>query len=348
MTLITAFLLLFSLPSVTAASILLLLDRHIGTHFYQAGAGGDPLLWQHLFWSFGHPEVYILILPAFGMISEILPVFARKPIFGYTFVAWSGVAIGFLSFTVWAHHMFAVGLPPIAQAFFATSTTMIAIPTAVKIFNWLATIFQGKLNLKVSMLFALGFLALFLIGGLNGAAVAVVPFDYQVTDTYFVVSHIHYVLFGGSAFAIFAGTYYWFPKMTGKLLNERLGLIQFWLMFIGMNLAFFPMHNLGLLGMPRRVYDYPANLGWNELNLISSIGAFTIGVGVVIFLYNIMTSLKNGQPAGDDPWDAFTLEWDTTSPPKKYNFLTLPVVRSRRPFYDKKYPEKADWLTPIH
>jgi len=348
MTLVTAFLLLFAIPSVTAASLLLLLDRHLGTHFFQAGAGGDPLLWQHLFWSFGHPEVYILILPAFGMISEILPVFSRKPLFGYTFVAWSGVAIGFLSFTVWAHHMFAVGLPPVAQAFFATSTTLIAIPTAVKIFNWVGTVWGGKLNLKVPMLFALGFVAMFLIGGLNGVALAVVPFDYQVTDSYFVVSHLHYVLFGGTVFGIFAGIFYWFPKMTGKLLNERLGQIQFWLMLIGVNLTFFPMHILGILGMPRRIYTYPDNLGWNELNLLATIGAFIIAIAILIFLWNFIITLRSGQPAGDDPWDAFTLEWDTTSPPKPYNFLVLPVVRSRRPFYDKKNPETADWKTATH
>src|ERR1700730_4900231 len=239
MTLVTSFLLLFALPSLTAASVLLLLDRHLGTHFYQFASGGDPLLWQHLFWSFGHPEVYILILPVFGMISEILPVFSRKPIFGYTFIAWSGVAIGFLSFTVWAHHMFAVGLPLVAQAFFATSTTLIAIPTAVKIFNWLAPITFGKIRFTVPMLFALGFIAMFLIGGLDGLALAVVPFDYQVTDTYFVVSHLHYVLFGGTVFAIFSGVYYWFPKMTGKLLNETLGKVQFWLFLIGVNVTFF-------------------------------------------------------------------------------------------------------------
>lgn len=348
MTLVTSFLLLFALPSLTAASILLLLDRRIGTHFYQYAFGGDPLLWQHLFWSFGHPEVYILILPAFGIISEVLPVFSRKPIFGYTFIAWSGVAIGFLSFTVWAHHMFAVGLPSIAQAFFATSTTLIAIPTAVKIFNWLATIFGGKISFKAPMIFALGFIAMFLIGGLNGAALAIVPFDYQVTDSYFVVSHIHYVLFGGSVFAIFAGVYYWFPKMTGKFLGERMAQIQFWLMLVGMNLAFFPMHMLGLLGMPRRVYTYPATSGWNELNMLSTIGAFMIGISVMVFLYNLFASLKNGQKVSTDPWDAFTLEWDTSSPPKKYNFLNIPVVRSRRPFYDKKNPEIADWKTVIH
>ena len=348
MTLVTSFLLLFAIPSVTAAALLLLLDRHLGTHFFQAGVGGDPLLWQHLFWSFGHPEVYILILPAFGMISEILPVFSRKPLFGYTFVAWSGVAIGFLSFTVWAHHMFAVGLPPVAQAFFATSTTLIAIPTAVKIFNWVATVYGGKVSLKVPMLFALGFVAMFLIGGLNGIALAVVPFDYQVTDSYFVVSHLHYVLFGGTVFGIFAGIFYWFPKMTGKLLNERLGQIQFWLMLIGVNLTFFPMHILGILGMPRRIYTYPGNLGWNEMNLLATIGAFMIAVAILIFIWNFIITLRSGEPAGDDPWDAFTLEWDTTSPPKPYNFLVLPVVRSRRPFYDKKNPETADWKTATH
>jgi cytochrome c oxidase subunit 1 len=348
MVLVTSFLLLFALPSLTAAAGLLLLDRHAGTHFYQYAFGGDPLLWQHLFWSFGHPEVYILILPVFGMISEILPVFSRKPIFGYTFIAWSGVAIGFLSFTVWAHHMFAVGLPPIAQAFFATSTTLIAIPTAVKIFNWIATVFGGKISFKAPMLFALGFIAMFLIGGLNGAALAVVPFDYQVTDTYFVVAHLHYVLFGGTVFGVFAGTYYWFPKVTGKFLGERLGQLQFWLILIGVNLTFFPMHILGLLGMPRRYYTYAGNLGWNELNLLASIGALTIGLAIMVFLYNVIVSLKKGQAASDDPWDAFTLEWDTSSPPKKYNFLHIPVVRSRRPFYDKKYPEIADWKTVIH
>ena len=348
MTLVTSFLLLFALPSITAAAVLLLLDRHLGTHFYQQAFGGDPLLWQHLFWSFGHPEVYILILPAFGMISEILPVFSRKPIFGYTFVAWSGVAIGFLSFTVWAHHMFAVGLPTVAQAFFAISTTLIAIPTAVKIFNWIATIIGGKLSFKVPMLFALGFISMFLIGGLNGVALAVVPFDYQVTDSYFVISHLHYVLFGGTVFGIFAGIFYWFPKMTGRLLNERLGQVQFWLMLIGVNLTFFPMHILGLLGMPRRIYTYPDNLGWNEMNLLETVGAFILAVAILVFIWNFVTTLRNGEAAGDDPWDAFTLEWDTTSPPKPYNFLTLPIVRSRRPFYDKKNPETADWKSVTH
>jgi cytochrome c oxidase subunit 1 len=292
--------------------------------------------------------VYILILPAFGIISEVLPVFSRKPIFGYTFVAWSGVAIGFLSFTVWAHHMFAVGLPPIAQAFFATSTTLIAIPTAVKIFNWIATITFGKIKFDVPMLFALGFIAMFLIGGLDGVALAVVPFDYQVTDTYFVVSHLHYVLFGGTVFGIFAGFYYWFPKMSGKLLNKRLGQIQFWLMLIGVNMTFFSMHILGLLGMPRRIYTYPDNLGWNELNLLQTVGAFMLGTAIMVFFWNLIVTLRNGEDAGTDPWDAFTLEWDTASPPAHYNFETIPIVRSRRPFYDKKNPEIADWKTATH
>ncbi len=345
---VMSFLLLFALPSLTVASTLLLFDRHLGTHFYQYGAGGDPLLWQHLFWSFGHPEVYILILPAFGIISEVLPVFSRKPIFGYTFVAWSSVAIGFLSFTVWAHHMFAVGLPSVAQAFFATSTTLIAIPTAVKIFNWLATVFGGKIRFATPMLFALGFISMFLIGGLNGVALAIVPFDYQVTDSYFVVAHIHYVLFGGTALGVFAGTYYWFPKFTGRVMDERLGKIHFWLIFIGLNLTFFPMHILGILGMPRRVYTYPGNLGWNELNLLASVGVIFIAVAVLVFLVNFVKTLKSGEKAGDDPWDAFTLEWDTTSPPKKYNFLEIPIVRSRRPFYDSKYPDVADWKSVTH
>ena len=343
MIMIMSFLLIFSLPSLTVASFFLFLDRHAGMHFFQASAGGDPLLWQHLFWSFGHPEVYILILPAFGMISEVLPVFSGKPIFGYTFVAWSGVAIGFLSFTVWAHHMFAVGLPPLAQAFFASSTTLIAIPTAVKIFNWVATTWGGKLRFNVAMLFALGFISMFLIGGLNGAALAVVPFDYQVTDTYFIVAHIHYVLFGGSVLGMFAGMYYWFPKMSGRMLDEGLGKIQFWLYLIGLNLTFFPMHILGLLGMPRRQYTYPTGLGWDQLNFAATIGAYILALGTLVFLANFVITLRKPATAPNDPWDAFTLEWATTSPPPPENFTTIPVVRSRRPLWDLKHPENPDW-----
>jgi cytochrome c oxidase subunit 1 len=343
MMMITSFLLVFALPSLTVASFLLLFDRHIGTHFYQAVFGGDPLLWQHLFWSFGHPEVYILILPAFGMISEVLPVFSGKPIFGYTFVAWSGVAIGFLSFTVWAHHMFAVGLPPIAQAFFATSTTLIAIPTAVKIFNWVATLWGGRLRFTTAMLFGIGFIVQFLIGGLNGAALAIVPFDYQVTDSYFVVSHLHYVLPAGALMGLFAGIYYWFPKMSGRLLDERLGKIHFWLYVIGTNVTFFPMHILGLLGMPRRQYTYAAGLGWDQLNFIETIGSYIIALSIIVFLVNWFVTIRKPATAPADPWDAFTLEWATSSPPPAENFETIPVVRSRRPLWDIKHPEAPDW-----
>ena len=344
MIMVMSFLLVFAMPSLTVASFLLLFDRHLGTHFYQAGFGGDPLLWQHLFWSFGHPEVYILILPAFGMISEIVPVFSGKPIFGYTFVAWSGVAIGFLSFTVWAHHMFAVGLPPLAQAFFASSTTLIAIPTAVKIFNWVGTLYGGRIRFTAAMHFALGFIAMFLIGGLNGVAVAVVPVDYQLTDTYFVVSHIHYVLFGGSVLAMFGGLFYWYPKFSGRLLDERLGKLQFWLFLIGLNLAFFPMHIMGLLGMPRRQYTYAPNLGWDGLNLISTIGAFILALGVIVFVVNWLKTMGFTKAnAVADPWDGFTLEWATSSPPPVENFATIPVVRSRRPVWDINHPDDPDW-----
>ena len=316
------------------AGFFLLFDRHLGTHFFQAFQRRRSTTWQHLFWSFGHPEVYILILPAFGIISEILPVFSGKPIFGYTFIAWSGVAIGFLSFTVWAHHMFAVGLPTIAQAFFASTTTLIAIPTAVKIFNWVGTIYGGRLRFYTPMLFAVGFVAMFLIGGLNGAALAIVPFDYQVTDTYFVVSHIHYVLFGGAALGIFGGIYYWWPKFFGRMLNERLGQIHFWLWLIGLNLAFFPMHLLGLLGMPRRKYTFAPGLGWDGLNLTATIGAFMIGLGTLVFIWNAIVTFR--QPATNlaDPWDAFTLEWATTSP-RRRRTSTIPVVRSRRPMWTR-------------
>jgi len=343
MTIVTSFLLIFAMPSLTVASFLLLFDRHLGTHFYQASAGGDPLLWQHLFWSFGHPEVYILILPAFGIASEVLPVFSGKPIFGYTFVAWSGVAIGFLSFTVWAHHMFAVGLPVVAQAFFASTSALIAIPTGIKVFNWLATIWRGRLRFTTAMLFALAFVAQFVVGGLSGVAVAVVPVDYQVTDSYFIVAHLHYVLMAGSTFALFAGMYYWFPKMSGRLLDERLGKLHFWLFAIGTNLTFFPMHILGLLGMPRRIYTYPPGLGWSQLNFASSCGAIIIAAGVIVLVANWFVTIRRPATATTDPWDAYTLEWMTTSPPPPENFVEIPVVRSARPLWDLKHPDRADW-----
>ena len=343
MMLVTSFLMIFALPSLTAASAMLELDRHWGMHFFQAAFGGDPLLWQHVFWSFGHPEVYIVILPGFGMISEILPVFSGKPLFGYTFVAWSGVAIGFLSFTVWAHHMFAVGLPVLAQAFFASTSALIAIPTGIKVFNWLATIWRGRLRFTTAMLFALAFVAQFVVGGLSGVAVAVVPVDYQVTDSYFIVAHLHYVLMAGSTFALFAGMYYWFPKMSGRLLDERLGKLHFWLFAIGTNLTFFPMHILGLLGMPRRIYTYPPGLGWSQLNFTSSCGAIIIAAGVIVFVANWFVTIRRPATATTDPWDAYTLEWMTTSPPPPENFVEIPVVRSARPLWDLKHPDRADW-----
>jgi len=347
-TLVQSFLLVFALPSLTAAAVFLLLDRHLGTSFFNAGAGGDPLLWQHLFWTFGHPEVYILILPVFGMISEVLPVFSRKPIFGYIFIAWSSVAIGFLSFLVWAHHMFDTGLPLVAEAFFASSTTLIAIPTAVKIFNWIATMWGGRIVTNTSLLFAAAFVMMFPIGGLSGVSLAVVPFDWQVTDTYYVVAHIHYVFFGGSILGIFSGIYYWFPKMTGRMLSEKMGVWHFWLVFVGLNLTFFPMHLLGLLGMPRRQYYFQADKGWDLYNLVASVGAFVIALGVAIFLVNAIVSLIKGERAGADPWDAFTLEWATSSPPAEYNFARTPVVRSRRPLWDQKHPDDQDWMHGGH
>jgi len=343
-TFVNQFIILVALPSLTAAAVMLYLDRHFGTAFFNPVNGGDPLLWQHLFWFFGHPEVYILILPAFGIISEVIPVFARKPIFGYSFIAYSSVAIGLLSFAVWAHHMFAVGMSLTAQAVFAFTSFTIAVPTSVKIFNWLATLWGGSLRLRPPMLFALGFIGLFVIGGLSGMALAVVPFDWQVTDSYFVVGHLHSVLFGGTAFGVFAGIYYWFPKITGRMLDESLGKLNFWLLVAGFLLAFQPMHILGILGMPRRVWTYNPNMGWNELNLVSTIGAYIIGLAILVFVWNLVVSLRRGEAAGMDPWDAWTLEWATASPPAAHNFDRAPEVRSRRPLWDKKHPERADYL----
>jgi cytochrome c oxidase subunit 1 len=334
--LVTMFLILFAIPTLTVDAILLFLERNFGAPFYQASQGGDPLLWQHLFWFFGHPEVYILILPAFGIISEVIPVFSRKPIFGYGAIAFSGVAIGFLGFTVWAHHMFAVGMSPIADAVFSLDSMVIAVPTSIKIFNWIATMWGGKLNLKSPLLYAIGFVAMFIIGGLSGVSLAVVPVDFQVEDTYYVVAHLHYVLFGGTVFAIFSGIFYWFPKITGRLLDDRLGKWQFWIMLVGFNVTFFPMHILGLLGMPRRVYTYGSGLGWDTWNLIETVGAFILMVAILIFLWNFLASLRHGEAAGGDPWDGQTLEWTTTSPPPSYNFAVIPTVHSRRPAWDQK------------
>ncbi len=342
MSLVTSLLILGAYPSLTAGLVMLLADRQLGAHFFDATAGGDPLLWQHVFWFFGHPEVYIVILPAFGIISEVIPVFSGKPIFGYRFVAGSTVAIGFLSFGVWAHHMFAVGLSEAENVFFAVMSMLIAVPTGVKIFNWLATMMGGRLRFTTAMLFAVGFIATFVMGGLTGVSLATVPLDLATTDSYYVVAHMHYVLFGGVVFAVFAGLYYWFPKMTGRLLSEGLGRWHFWLVFVGFHLTFLPQHWLGIMGMPRRVWTYAADTGWGPLNLLSSAGALVMGLGVLVFVWNVVVSLRAGAPAGDDPWDAWTLEWSTTSPPPPQNFPATPVVTSRRPLWDRKHPEAPD------
>lgn len=341
MQLVVAFLLLFSLPIITIGLFQLIFDRNFGTVFYQTAAGGDPVLWQHMFWLFGHPEVYILILPAMGIVSEVLPVFSRKPLFGYAFVVFAGASIALLGFGVWAHHMFTVGLGPVAEAAFALSTMTIAVPTGVKIFNWLATVWGGSLRLKTPMLFSLGFIAMFTIGGLSGVTHSVVPADSQQTDSYYVVAHFHYVLFGGAIFGLFSGIYYWWPKLTGRLLGEGLGKLHFWLMLIGFNLTFAPMHILGLNGQPRRTYRYPSGMGWSFWNLISTIGAFTIALSILVFLANVLRSRRVAM-AGPDPWDGRTLEWSIPSPPPAHNFDEVPNVRSIDDFWHRKYSMSED------
>ena len=343
MTLVNAVLILFALPALNAALVMLLSDRLLAAHFFDPAHGGSPILWQHYFWIFGHPEVYIMVLPAFGMISEIIPVFSRKPIFGYGFVAASTLAIAFLSYGVWVHHMFAVALGRIFISVFAAASMLIAVPTGVKIFAWAATMVGGSIRFTTAMLFAVAFLLEFTVGGLSGVGFAIVPIDWQLTDTYFVVAHFHYVLFGGTAFALFAGAYYWFPKITGRLLNEKVGRWNFWMVVIGFNLTFFVQHSLGLLGMPRRVYTYPDLPWWGTLNMISTFGAVILGLGALVFCVNIFASLAFGVRAGNDPWDAWTLEWAATSPPPPDNFERVPPVHSRRPLWDLKHPESPDW-----
>jgi cytochrome c oxidase subunit 1 len=348
MTLVTSFLMILAFPVITVALILLMFDRLVGTHFYMPAAGGDPVLWQHLFWIFGHPEVYILILPAMGIVSEVLPTFARKPLFGYPFVVYSGIFIGVLGFGVWSHHMFAVGLGPIADSAFSIATMLIAIPTAVKIFNWIGTLWGGHVRHTTALYFAVSMVSMFIIGGLSGIQHASPPADLQQTDTYFVVAHLHYVLFGGTILGIFAGIYYWFPKATGKLLGEGLGKLHFWLTLVGFNVTFFPMHLLGLWGMPRRVYTYPSGYGFDTLNLVATAGSLLIVLGTLVFLINLVHSLRKGAAAGADPWDARTLEWSISSPPPSYNFAVLPEVAHRDDLWERKrsgagpQPQPAD------
>ena len=341
--LVTGFLVMIAIPVLTAAQVMLLFDRFLGSHFFNPELDGSALLWQHLFWFFGHPEVYILIIPAFGFVSEIVPVFSRKVIFGYTMMVIALVWIAFQSMSVWAHHMFAVGLDPSLNAFFAASTFLIAIPTGIKVFNWLGTIWGGRIRFNTPMLYALGFIGMFVIGGLTGIMLATVPFDWDVSDSYFVVGHFHYVLFGGTLFAIFGAVYYWFPKMTGRMLSERLGKWQFWILLIGMNLTFGPMHVSGILGMPRRIYTYAPDRGLELWNMLSSIGYVFQFVAVLFFCWNVLNSMFKGRKAGNDPWDAWTLEWATTSPPSDWNFNPLPSVKSRRPLWDAKHPEDPDY-----
>jgi len=335
-TLITSILIVFAFPPFTANLALLMFDRLFNTGFFDPSKGGNALLWQQLFWIFGHPEVYILIMPAFGMISEVIPTFSRKPLFGYSTMVFAIVVIAFMAFMVWSHHMFTTGMGAVVNSIFAATSMAIAVPTGVKIFNWIATMWGGRIRYTTSMLFAIGFLFCFVIGGMSGVMLAAAPADYQFNDSYFLVAHIHYVLIGGSLFALFAATYYWFPKITGRLLNERLGRLNFWIVLVGFNVTFFPMHFLGIDGMPRRVATYPPALGLSFWNFVSTMGVFVLTIGILIFLYNLRQSLRTGEVAGADPWDARSLEWSIPSPAPEYNFAQIPLVRGRDALWVEK------------
>jgi cytochrome c oxidase subunit 1 len=333
---------LIALTPLSAAQIMLLIDRYLGGHFFDTQAGGSATLWMHFFWIFGHPEVYILIIPCFAFMSEIVPVFSRKPIFGYPVMVGATVCIGFLSMSVWAHHIFTIGMSSYGNAFFTMTSMMIGIPTGIKIFNWLGTMWGGRIQFKTAMLFCIGFLFQFLIAGLTGIMLASAPFDWQLSLSYFVVAHFHYVIVGAILFALFGAFYYWYPKMTGRMLSERLGKLHFWLFVIGFHMTFDVMHIPGILGMPRRIYTYEPQRGWDTLNLIITIGAFIQGIAILVFVWNLVTSYWKGALAGNDPWDAWTLEWSVSSPPPVYNFATIPSVASRRPLWDRKHPEDPD------
>ena len=334
---------LLAISPLTAAQVMLSLDRFLGAHFFDTQAGGSAVLWMHFFWIFGHPEVYVLVIPAFAFVSEIVPVFSRKPIFGYPVMVAATVGIGFVSFGVWAHHMFTIGMNSYANSFFVITTMVVGVPTGIKIFNWLGTMWGGKLQFKTPMLFCIGFLFQFLIAGLTGIMLGAAPFDWQLGNSYFVVAHFHYVIVGGILFALFAAFYYWFPKMSGHLYNEGLGKLHFWLFLLGFHLTFDFMHIPGILGMPRRIYTYEPGRGWDIWNFIVTVGVFFQAVAILIFVGNLLYSLFKGKLAGNDPWDAWTLEWSTSSPPPEYNFASIPVVRSRRPLWDLKHPEDPDW-----
>lgn len=341
--LVVSGLLLITITPLTAAQVMLTIDRYLGGHFFDTQAGGSAVVWMHFFWIFGHPEVYVLVFPAFAIANEVIPVFSRKAIFGYPAMVAASVGIAFISLGVWAHHMFTVGMTSVSNAFFVLSTMLVGVPTGIKIFNWLATMWGGKISFKLPMLFCTAFLFQFLIAGLTGIMLSIAPWDWQLHNSYFVIAHFHYMLVGAIVFNIFAGIYYWYPKATGRMMNEKLGKWHFWLFLIGFHITFDFMHIVGMEGMPRSIYTYEADRGWAHLNMIISIGGVVQAIAVLIFAYNLFWSYYRGHHAGNDPWDAWTLEWSTSSPPPVYNFAVEPVVQSRRPLWDLKHPEDPDW-----